>query len=71
MKWERVRVGVRCEYGHDVRSGEWALFSRFGAMAVCQACALERYRLEPPRNSSSTDEDVNDPRLKQQPEGDR
>jgi hypothetical protein len=53
--WERVRVGLKCSYGCEIRHAEWAYMR--GRFAVCEPCAN---RLGITRPISSTPVDARD-----------
>lgn len=51
--WERVRIGVKCAYGCEIRHAEWAYMH--GRFAVCEPCAAKMDIFPPTVSSTPVD----------------
>ena len=57
MSWQRIRVGMTCAYGCEIRHPDWAWFGKY-PMVVCEPCAAKYdiHRPQPnPANESEPD----------------
>lgn len=75
MKWEVVRVGLRCAYGCQIHKNDLAAIGRRG-FVLCKTHA-HTYKFAPPRGLKKREQaeqlkqaNANDGKLRQMPSGD-
>jgi len=48
VRWDRVRLGVQCAFGDAIPAGAWAAFGTRRGFVLCEAHAVQHYKLTPP-----------------------